>query len=181
MPDILRLRNLERTYCQVNAYREKHADSTMSDRKLILVMGILALRALPLSRVRRIPDGIARNSSLTWRMIALSSSGRYDVRVLTRNTASEQARKMVVLPQVTLQQGFQETRQISTLPSPAYTAPGRLYARGKSELIYGIRAYEIARHHGVKHYVFANIDYTLRKAGWDEQYHCAHCDSKADW
>lgn len=48
----------------------------------------------------------------------------------------------------------------------------------KSELFYGIRAYEIARHHGVKHYVFANTDYALRKAGWDEQYHWGHNDAK---
>lgn len=48
----------------------------------------------------------------------------------------------------------------------------------KSEFFYGIRAYEIARHHDVKHYVFANTDYALRKAGWDESYHWGHNDAK---
>lgn len=47
----------------------------------------------------------------------------------------------------------------------------------KSELFYGVRAYEIARHHGVKHYIFANSDYTFRKAGWDEKY-LGHNDAK---
>jgi hypothetical protein len=46
------------------------------------------------------------------------------------------------------------------------------------ELFYGVRAYEIARAHGVKHYVFANGDYALRKAGWDERYHWGHNDAK---
>jgi hypothetical protein len=46
------------------------------------------------------------------------------------------------------------------------------------ELFYSVRAYEIARAHDVKHYVFANSDYALRKAGWDEQYHWGHNDAK---
>lgn len=36
----------------------------------------------------------------------------------------------------------------------------------KAELFYGIRAYEIARAEGVAHYVWANSDYAVRKAGW---------------
>lgn len=47
----------------------------------------------------------------------------------------------------------------------------------KSELFCGVRAYEIARHQGVKHFVFANSDYAFRKAGWDEKYR-GHNDSK---
>jgi hypothetical protein len=47
----------------------------------------------------------------------------------------------------------------------------------KNELFYGIRAYEIARHEGVQHYVFANSDFALRKAGWDERYR-NHNDAK---
>lgn len=48
----------------------------------------------------------------------------------------------------------------------------------KNELFYGIRTYEIARHHGVKHFIWANTDYALRKAGWDERYHWGHNDGK---
>lgn len=46
------------------------------------------------------------------------------------------------------------------------------------ELFYGFRAYEIARHEKVQHYVWANCDYALRIAGWDEQYHWGHNDAK---
>lgn len=48
----------------------------------------------------------------------------------------------------------------------------------KDELFYGIRAYEIARAEGVRHYVWANIEYALGIAGFDEGYHCGHMDSK---
>ncbi|RFU26593.1 hypothetical protein B7463_g9748, partial [Scytalidium lignicola] len=48
----------------------------------------------------------------------------------------------------------------------------------RNETFYGMRAYEIARHEGVKHYIWASIDYGLKKSGWDEQYHCGHNDAK---
>ncbi|KAL5046583.1 hypothetical protein BDW71DRAFT_207375 [Aspergillus fruticulosus] len=135
----------------------------MSDRKLILVIGGTGAQGTPVVK-------------------ALSSSGRYDVRVLTRNTISEQAKKLAALPHVTLRQGSQDSQtDLHAAFNGVYGACVNLdgFTLGeKSELFYGIRAYEIARHHGVKHYAFANIDYVLRKAGWDEQYHCAHCDSK---
>ncbi|KAL4997390.1 hypothetical protein BDV10DRAFT_201847 [Aspergillus recurvatus] len=135
----------------------------MSDRKLILVIGGTGAQGTPVVK-------------------ALFSSGRYAVRVLTRNTTSEQAKKLAALPHVTLQQGSQDSQaDLHAAFTGVYGAWVNLdgFTLGeKSELFYGIRAYEIARHHGVKHYVFANIDYALRKAGWDEQYRCGHCDSK---
>ncbi|KAF3394185.1 NmrA-like family domain-containing protein 1 [Penicillium rolfsii] len=113
---------------------------------------------------------------------ALSESGRYSVRLLTRNPASDQARKLAALPNVTLLQGSQDNQaDLHTAFAGVYGAWVNLdgFTIGeKSELFYGVRAYEIARHHGVKHYIFANTDYALRKAGWDEQYHWGHNDAK---
>jgi hypothetical protein len=48
----------------------------------------------------------------------------------------------------------------------------------KNELFYGFRAYEIAQAESVQHYVWANIEYALSIAGFDEKYHCGHMDSK---
>ena len=48
----------------------------------------------------------------------------------------------------------------------------------KSELFYGIRAYEIAQAEKVQHYVWANIEYALRNVGWNEDYHAGHMDTK---
>jgi hypothetical protein len=42
-----------------------------------------------------------------------------------------------------------------------------------------LRAYEIARHEGVQHYVYACTDYALKDCDWDEDYHCGHMDGKA--
>jgi hypothetical protein len=48
----------------------------------------------------------------------------------------------------------------------------------KNETFYGIRAYEIARHHGVEHYVYAATDYAVKDCDWDENYHWGHNDAK---
>lgn len=48
----------------------------------------------------------------------------------------------------------------------------------KDELFYGFRAYEIARSEGVQHYVWANIEYAMVAANFDEKYHCGHMESK---
>lgn len=48
----------------------------------------------------------------------------------------------------------------------------------KSELFWGIRAYEIAISVGLKFYVWGNLDYGLKKADWDPKYRCGHYDGK---
>jgi hypothetical protein len=48
----------------------------------------------------------------------------------------------------------------------------------KNETFYGIRAYEIARHQGVEHYVYAATDYAVKDCDWDENYHWGHNDAK---
>ncbi|KAL4786812.1 NmrA family protein [Aspergillus varians] len=135
----------------------------MASQRLILVIGGTGAQGSPVVK-------------------ALSESSRYNVRVLTRNTASEQAKKLAELPNVTLVQGSQDSQKdLHAAFTGVYGAWVNLdgFTIGeKNELFYGVRAYEIARHHGVKHYVFAKIDYGLRKAGWDEQYHCGHNDAK---
>ncbi|KAH7320760.1 hypothetical protein B0I35DRAFT_450469 [Stachybotrys elegans] len=135
----------------------------MSDQRLILVIGGTGAQGNPVVK-------------------ALAESGRYSVRVLTRNVASEKAKALAELPNVTLLQGSQDSQKdLHAAFTGVYGAWVNLdgFTIGeKSELFYGVRAYEIARHHGVEHYVFANIDYALRKAGWDERYHCGHNDAK---
>jgi hypothetical protein len=48
----------------------------------------------------------------------------------------------------------------------------------RNELFYGIRAYEIARHERVQHYVYAATEYAVKDAKWDEKYHWGHNDAK---
>ncbi|KAJ5726106.1 uncharacterized protein N7483_007463 [Penicillium malachiteum] len=135
----------------------------MENQKLILVIGGTG----------------AQGSSV---VKALAASGRYSVRILTRNPSSNQATKLGALPNVTLLQGSQDNQKdLHTAFTGVYGAWVNLdgFTIGeKSELFYGVRAYEIARHQGVKHYIFANSDYAFRKAGWDEKYHWGHNDAK---
>ncbi|KAK5684095.1 hypothetical protein LTS10_003959 [Elasticomyces elasticus] len=113
---------------------------------------------------------------------ALSETQRYAVRVLTRSAQSARAQELAGLPNVSLIEGTQDQQKdLHTAFTGVYGAWVNLdgFTLGeKNELFYGIRAYEIARHHGVKHYIFANTDYALRKGNWDEQYHWGHNDAK---
>ncbi|KAI1378017.1 NmrA family protein [Hypoxylon crocopeplum] len=113
---------------------------------------------------------------------ALAQSGRYRVRLLTRNTESSRAKQLASLPNVTLFQGAQDNQQdLHNLFRGVYGAwvnTDGFTLGEKDELFYGFRAYEIARSEGVQHYVWAAIEYGLEVAGFDEKYHCGHFDSK---
>lgn len=115
-------------------------------------------------------------------LVALANSGRYSVRVLTRNAQSSRAQDLLKLPNVGLIQGKQDSQ--SDLHAAfkgvygAWVNTDGFTLGEKAELFYGIRAYEIARAEGVQHYVYANIEYALKNAGWDEAYHAGHHDAK---
>ncbi|UQC79145.1 NmrA family protein [Colletotrichum lupini] len=113
---------------------------------------------------------------------ALAETRRYSVRVLTRNVDNARAKELAALPNVTLIQGKQDSQQdLHRAFKGVYGAwvnTDGFTLGQKSELFYGIRAYEIARHEGVQHYVWAGTDYALKKSGWNEKYHWGHNDSK---
>jgi hypothetical protein len=129
-----------------------------------------------LSKVVIITDG----KLLTY--LALSLSQRYSVRVLTRDLSSESARNLAELANVTLIEGHQDNQKDLHRAFHgvygAYVNTDGFTLGEKAELFYGIRAYEIARHEKVSHYIWANTDYAVKKAGWDEKYHTGHMDAK---
>lgn len=102
--------------------------------------------------------------------------------MLTRNLSSERAQRLAALPNVTLVEGSQDNQK--DLHNAfrgvygAYVNTDGFTLGEKAELFYGIRAYEIARHEHVSHYIWANTDYAMKKAGWDEKYHWGHNDAK---
>ncbi|TVY64171.1 NmrA-like family domain-containing protein [Lachnellula suecica] len=126
------------------------------------------------------PASLATAVLLT--VTALSLSQTYSVRVLTRNTSSRHARNLTKLPNVTLIQGSQDNQKDLHRAFEgvygAYVNTDGFTLGEKAELFYGIRAYEIARAERVTHYIWANTDYALKKAGWDEKYHWGHNDAK---
>jgi hypothetical protein len=113
---------------------------------------------------------------------ALSASAAYTARVLTRDISSKRARSLAALPNVTLIQGSQDNQaDLHNAFRGVYGAWVNLdgFTLGEmKELYFGFRAYEIARHEKVQHYVWANGDYALKIAGWDEQFHWGHNDAK---
>ncbi|KAH8698439.1 hypothetical protein BGW36DRAFT_339526 [Talaromyces proteolyticus] len=113
---------------------------------------------------------------------ALGKSGRYTVRLFTRDPKSTRARTLAMLPNVKIHQGNVTSQEdLHAAFRGVYGAwvnTDGFTLGEKNELFYAIRAYEIALHEGVKHYVWANSDYALRKAGWNERYHWGHNDAK---
>jgi hypothetical protein len=102
--------------------------------------------------------------------------------VLTRNTDSERAKNIAKLPNVTLIQGSQDNQKDLHKAFHgvwgAWVNTDGFTIGEKNELFYGIRAYEIARHEGVQHYVYASTDYAVKDANWNEKYHWGHNDAK---
>ena len=103
--------------------------------------------------------------------------------MLTRNVNSERAENIAKLPNVSLIQGSQDSqedlhRALNGVWGAWVNTDGFTIGE-KNELFYGIRAYEIARHERVQHYVYASTDYALKDANWNQKYHWGHNDAKA--
>jgi hypothetical protein len=101
---------------------------------------------------------------------------------LTRDPTSARAKTLEALPNVTLIKGTQDSqadlhRAFKGVYGAWVNLDGFILGEMK-ELFFAFRAYEIARHEGVKHYVWANCDYALRIAGWREEFHWGHNDAK---
>jgi NAD(P)-dependent dehydrogenase (short-subunit alcohol dehydrogenase family) len=112
---------------------------------------------------------------------ALALSGKYTVKVLTRDVSSSHAQELRA-PTVSLIEGdcFNEadlSRAFEGIESCFVNTNG--FAVGeKSEIYWGIRIYEIAVFAGVRHFVYGGLDYCSRKAGFNPKYRCHHYDAK---
>ncbi|KAB8227975.1 NmrA/HSCARG family protein [Aspergillus alliaceus] len=113
---------------------------------------------------------------------ALSSSKQFSVRILTRDAKSARAQEIVKLPNVSVVEGRQDSQEdLHRAFKGVYGAwvnTDGFTLGEKNELFYGCRAYEIARYHGVQHYIYACADFALKHAKWDENYHWGHNDAK---
>jgi uncharacterized protein YbjT (DUF2867 family) len=112
----------------------------------------------------------------------LARDGRYQPVIFTRNAASERAKALLSLPGVTAFEGD------TTREKDLYDAFRRVdgvyanldgFAIGEiQETYWGIRMFEIAVEVGIQHYVWGNLDYLLKKGGYDPKYRCGHYDAK---
>lgn len=112
----------------------------------------------------------------------LVGDNRYAVLALTRDGGSARARSLLDMGNVTLLEGTfaDETvlREGLRTCDGAYVNIDGFNAGEKTEMYWAIRTYEIAIDEGVKFIVFGNLDYTLKKAGYDPKFRTGHYDGK---
>jgi len=112
----------------------------------------------------------------------LVKDGAYSVRVLTRDTKSQHAQNLKALGNVELMEG---TFANETTLRKGYAGCRFAFVNidgfncgEKTEVYWAIRCYELALECGIEFFVYGNLDYGLKKGGYDPQYRCGHYDGK---
>jgi hypothetical protein len=113
---------------------------------------------------------------------ALVADKKYAVRVLTRDTTSPRAQALLALGNVSLVEG---TFADEAVLREGFRGCDRAYVNidgfntgEKTETYWAIRAYEIAIEEGIKFFVYGNLDYGLKKSGYDSTFRSGHYDGK---
>lgn len=119
---------------------------------------------------------------------SLVADGKYSARFLTREATSARARALLELgntsalegtfaDETTLREGFRGC-------DGAFINIDGFNTGEKTEMYWAIRAYEIAIEEGIRFLVYGNLDYGLKKGGYDSRYRVGHYDGKgrvAEW
>lgn len=113
---------------------------------------------------------------------ALVADGKYAVRVLSRDPKSRRAIGLSTLENVSVVQGtFADEavlRDGFRNCDAAYINIDGFNTGEKTEMYWAIRCYEIAIEEGVKFFVYGNLDYALKKSGYDSRFRTGHYDGK---
>jgi uncharacterized protein YbjT (DUF2867 family) len=113
---------------------------------------------------------------------ALVADKKYSVRALSRDVSSRRAKALLALGNVEiiegtfadeaiLREGFQGC-------DGAFINIDGFNTGEKTEMYWAIRSYEIAIEEGVKFFVYGNLDYALKKSGYDSKFRTGHYDGK---
>jgi len=134
-----------------------------SNQKLVLAIGGTGAQGVPVVK-------------------ALASGSKYTVRVVTRNANSPDAKEIASIPGVTIFEGnsYDEPTLRKAFVGVDYVfANTNGFAIGeKSEIYWGIRLYELAREFGIKHFLYAGLEYASRLGNFDPKYRTGHLDGK---
>jgi uncharacterized protein YbjT (DUF2867 family) len=117
------------------------------------------------------------------------ASSPYGVRILTRDPEHPKVKAEFTHPNIELVQGsFTDLAKVEYALEGvwgAYVNTDGFTVGEKAETYYGLRVFELAvRVPTLKHYVWSNLDYGLKKGGYRPEYHCGHYDGKGrigDW
>ncbi|MCW6533699.1 NmrA family NAD(P)-binding protein [Sphingomonas lycopersici] len=112
----------------------------------------------------------------------LVADGRYSVVALTRDARSARARTLAAMGDVSFLEGsFADEavlREGLRAADGVFVNIDGFNAGEKTEMYWAIRCYETAVEEGVKFFVYGNLDYTLKKAGYRSTFRTGHYDGK---
>jgi hypothetical protein len=112
----------------------------------------------------------------------LAHDRKYAVRVITRNATSAEAKELESIPGVTIFEGdaYNEPSLRKAFEGVDYVfANTNGFAIGeKAEIYWGIRLYELAREFGVKHFLYAGLEYASKLGNFNPKYRTGHLDGK---
>lgn len=113
---------------------------------------------------------------------ALVADKKYAVRFLTRDPDSRRAKTLQALGNVSVLKGtFADEavlREGFRGCDGAFVNIDGFNTGEKSEIYWAIRCYEIALEEGITFFVYGNLDYALKKAGYDSRFRAGHYDGK---
>jgi LmbE family N-acetylglucosaminyl deacetylase len=112
----------------------------------------------------------------------LVKDGKYSVRVLTRDSSSARAKGLLALGNVSFLEGsFADEailREGFRSCDGAFVNLDGFNTGEKAEVYWAIRSYEIAIEEGIEFFVYGNLDYALKKSGYDSTFRAGHYDGK---
>lgn len=113
---------------------------------------------------------------------ALVADGKYSARVLSRDPYSRRAKALAALGHVSILQGTfadEDTlREGFRGCVGAFVNIDGFNTGEKTETYWAMRCYEIALEEGVRFFVYGNLDYALKKGGYDSRFRVGHYDGK---
>jgi hypothetical protein len=113
---------------------------------------------------------------------ALVADKKYAVRVLSRDSTSPRAKALFELGNVSFLEGSFADEAILREGfrgcDGAFVNIDGFNAGEKTETYWAIRSYEIAVEEGIKFFVYGNLDYVLKKSGYDSIFRTGHYDGK---
>src|SRR3954451_11256726 len=119
---------------------------------------------------------------------AIVADGKNSARVLSRDSTSPRARALLALGNVSILEGTFADEDVLREGfrgcDGAFVNIDGFNTGEKTETYWTLRSYEIAIEEGIKFFVYGNLDYALKKSGYDSRFRTGHYDGKgrmAEW
>src|SRR5271168_2829594 len=113
---------------------------------------------------------------------ALVADKKYSVRFLSRDSGSRRAMDLLALDNVSVLEGSFADEAILREGfrgcDGAFINIDGFNTGEKAETYWAIRSYEIAIEEGIKFFVYGNLDYGLKKSGYNSKFRAGHYDGK---